>query len=192
MAKRYYNISIALLAVLSVVLVVLDLMGKISLNTPPYLQIDWAVLIIFALDYFTRLFYAEDKKYFFLHNIFDLLAIVPVNAFSIFRIFRTFRILRLLRLFRLAGFFGVFNRHASKFLHKGGLIYYLWLSAALIILSSTIYSLSEHASFANAIWWSIVTATTVGYGDISPHTLLGRIVAVLLMINEYWLNRDLD
>lgn len=59
----------------------------------------------------------------------------------------------------------------------------MWLSVVLIIVAAGIYSLTEGASYANSVWWAIVTATTVGYGDISPHTLLGRTVAVLLMFN---------
>jgi voltage-gated potassium channel len=184
---RYYNVLIAILAVVSIVMVILDYSSLISLTASPYWMIDDSILAIFTIDYVVRLIRAPQKWKFFTHNIFDLLAIIPFSAiFSFFRFARAFRIVRLSRAFRLtrlAGVLSILQRRAKKFLHKGGLIYYLWLSLVLIILSAAIYSLTEHATFANSIWWAIVTATTVGYGDISPHTLLGRVVAVMLMFN---------
>lgn len=177
----------AILALFSIAMVIADYSGFLSLDTPPYCYIDWTILLIFAVDYFGRLLHANKKWQFFTHNLFDLLAIIPFNAvFSFFRIGRAFRLLRLaraLRFTRLAGFLGIVQKRANKFLHKGGLIYYLWLSAALILIMAAIYSVTESTSYANSLWWAIVTATTVGYGDISPHTILGRIAAVLLMFN---------
>lgn len=51
----------------------------------------------------------------------------------------------------------------------------------LIIISAGIYSLAENISYDNALWWAIVTATTVGYGDISPTSAIGRGIAIVLM-----------
>lgn len=44
------------------------------------------------------------------------------------------------------------------------------------------YSVSEHVSYGRSLWWDIATATTIGYGDISPHTLIGKLAAIFLMI----------
>jgi len=185
--KHFYNVVFALLALISIGLVILDYLQLLSLGLFPYNLIDDTILIIFAVDYFVRLILAPSKRQFFVHNLFDLLAIIPFSSlFAFFRFGRAFRLVRLTKMFRLTrlvGVISIFQKRAGKFLHKGGLIYYLWLSAALILITAAIYSLTEQSSFSDALWWAVVTATTVGYGDISPHTGLGRLAAVLLMVN---------
>lgn len=190
--KILYNIIITLLALFSVILVLLDFSEVLSLDKWPWEVIDNIILIIFTIDYFTRLFLSKDKKQFFKSNIFDLIAIIPFNAaFSIFRFSRLFRIARfsrltkmmkITRLFRAFGFLGILKKRLDKFLYTNGFIYVLYCAGALILLSSLAMSYLEHKSFGDALWWSIVTTTTVGYGDISPTTPAGRIIAIVLMI----------
>jgi len=57
----------------------------------------------------------------------------------------------------------------------------LLLYAALLLAGAGAYAIFEHKSFVDAIWWACVTATTVGYGDMYPVSVGGRVVAVLLM-----------
>nr|WP_311317400.1 potassium channel family protein [Limosilactobacillus fermentum] len=84
----------------------------------------------------------------------------------------------MLRLVRLVGLIGKLR----KFINTNGLIYYIYVSIAVLITGASMYSISEKVDFATALWWSITTATTVGYGDISPTTSIGKLAAVMVMI----------
>lgn len=189
--KVVYETVFALLAVFSIGMLISDLAGNISLDTDPFwYQIDLAIVIIFAVDYFTRLILAKNKKAFIRNNIPDLIAIIPFSAmFKAFRLAKLFELLPLAKFVKGIRIFVLLvklNRSASVFLKTNGLIYMLMITACLIILGALgIFMFERHTTvetFGDAIWWSFVTATTVGYGDISPSTSIGRIIASLLML----------
>lgn len=184
-----YTIFISVLALASVIFLVLEISGKISLSEQPYNLIDTGILLIFAADYAVRFFRAEKKADFIKANIPDLLAIVPFSSiFSAFRVFRMFRLLKASRFLKFArfiragAFLSVVRRRAGGILKTNGFIYILYANLILTLCSSVIMMYAEKMTFTDALWWSFVTCTTVGYGDISPSSTIGRIVAVLLMI----------
>jgi voltage-gated potassium channel len=155
-----------------------------------------ATLMIFAVDYSIRFWLARKKRESFRQNIFDLIAIIPFSAvFSVLRIFRIVRITRVSRLARLTrvsklarliGTAGRLKARSDRFLRTNGLIYIVYLNVASVGLGAiAIYLLEKGvtvSSFGDAVWWAFVTATTVGYGDISPSTAGGRAVAAILML----------
>lgn len=169
----------AVLAIISIILIVLSYGSVIDINHGYPELLNNAILIIFTIDYFARLFLAKDKKKFFKENIFDLLSIIPVSAsFNLFRFARIGRLVVVFRLVRLIGLTGKLNR----LLKINGLIYIIYTSIAILIVSASMYSISEHVPYGESLWWAIATATTIGYGDISPHTFLGKLAAILLMV----------
>ena len=190
MKNKFYDKLVILLALITIFLTTVDLCGILPLNQYPILSItDKLILIFFVIDYIVRLVKSDNKVQFVKSNIFDLLAIIPFNAiFSFFRFFRIFRILKFTRLFkltkmvRLVGFLAKFK----DFLYTNGLIYILYINIVTLILGAGGIYLVEKGttvhSFSDAIWWAFVTATTVGYGDISPTTTAGRLIAGVLMI----------
>lgn len=178
----FYSVTMAVLAVASIILIVLDYAKTINISSPPYSMIDNGILIVFAFDYFIRLGRAKDKWKFFKNNIFDLLSIIPATEISsVFRLARIGRLLRLLKVLRVLRLVGLAGR-LERFLKINGLLYYLYASIIVVLITSSLYCISEKVSFSAALWWSIVTSTTVGYGDISPTTFIGKLAAVINML----------
>ena len=144
----------------------------------------WAnlgVWLVFLSDYAIRLLVAPDKLTFIRQNIPDLVASLPLDFL------RPTRLLRLVRLVRLVRVFSAFNRFVRTVrgvLSTNGLGYILVVVACLVLLGGFVIWTVEPrvGSFADGLWWGVVTLTTVGYGDISPSTLVGRMVAVTLMV----------
>ena len=107
------------------------------------------MLGIFTIDYFSRLYLAKDKKRFFKENIFDLLSIIPASAsFNLFRVARLGRLVMVFRQVRLVGLTGKLNR----LLKINGLVYIIYTSLAILIISAAMYSVSEHVSYGRSLW----------------------------------------
>ncbi|MBE0451959.1 MAG: potassium channel family protein [Clostridia bacterium] len=190
-SKVYYEIIMTVLALVAVTVTLADFTGKISLDQQSmWYFIDLGILIFFSLDYFSRLFISENKRKFIKMNIFDLLAIVPFNslfrAFRLARLFRMTKLLKIMKFVKLSVFLKRFDSKSRRFLNTNGLKYIMYLTALVILLGSIGIYYTELGitvdSFGDSLWWSFVTATTVGYGDISPVTGFGRLIASVLMI----------
>lgn len=187
--KSIYYLTIIISGILSLITLLLGFVHGINIAKPPFSYIDTFTLMIFTIDYFSRLVMAKDKWHFITHNLTDLLAIIPFNilfaSFRIFRVFRIFKLLKISRIFMFVRFIGVagkFRKNILKFLKINGLIYLIVISLLALVIAAILYSLAENTSLSDSIWWAIVTATTVGYGDISPHTVTGRIASIILML----------
>lgn len=187
--KNFYKWFKATLAIVSIVLIVLDFAAIIDINgtNSKWFWLNNIILIILAIDYFYRLYLAKDRRAFFRNNIFELVAIIPVGiAFNWMKFAQLGDIglyFRLLRLIRLAGLVGMLK----DILHTHGILYVIYFSIAFLMLGSAAISITEHVSLDQAFWWAITTASTVGYGDISRHTispqsLLGKLVILAMIL----------
>jgi len=137
---------------------------------------DLGLWVIFCVEYVIRLRLAINKTWFVRSHWFDL-------AILILPVLRPLRALRLLNALR------VINRHAAHWT-RGRLAVYVIAGTVLIVLVAGLAVLeaerghpnSTIQSYPEALWWAICTITTVGYGDLYPETVEGRLVAIALMI----------
>lgn len=191
----FYEITMASLAILIVFILYLELTTPLTKSQKDLLSyIDFSILFIFAVDYLYRFIRAEKKWAFFKDNIFDLIAIIPFDkAFRIARLARLGRLIRLSKLskvfklsklLRIAIFIKKFFSTLGDILKTNGLIYVMLATVIIIFLGALGIMIVEPdiGTFGDSLWWSVVTTTTVGYGDISPKSFGGRIIACLLML----------
>jgi voltage-gated potassium channel len=191
----FYEIAMASLAIVIVIILFIELTTPLTKSQEALLSyIDFSVLIIFAIDYVYRFIKAENKWAFFKSNIFDLIAIIPFDkAFRIARLVRLGRlirlsrlsnILKLLKLLRIVIYIKKSGNTLKEILKTNGLIYVMSATVFIVFLGALGIMIVEPGigAFGDSLWWSIVTTTTVGYGDISPKSIGGRIIAGLLMI----------
>lgn len=147
--------------------------------------VDNAICVIFLYDFCFRFLQAKSKLRFLRWGWIDLVSSIP--ALPILRIGRAVRIVRVLKLLR--GFRSLKTIGTVLFAHraKGTIVTAVFLSTLLIVFSSIMILHVENGPGANihgpedALWWSFVTITTVGYGDKFPTTTEGRVIGLILM-----------
>ena len=161
---------------------VMTLPGSVKIT---FEVVDYFVWAAFAVEYLTRFYLAPDRRRFFSHNLIDLAVVV----LPVLRPLRALRLLRLLDLGRVVVVLANFLQRARRLAtHRS--VHYVLLAVVVVIFaaSALVLNFEEHAKGSNihdygqALWWAIVTVTTVGYGTKFPVTPGGQGVAVVLML----------
>jgi len=171
--KFFVGLSLIFIAIL-----IIPLAHPLSGKTKDSLQVvDYVIWGLFAFDYIFKFSIATNKKHFAKSHLLELfIVIIPA--------------LRPLRLVRLIPIVGFFLNYSQKNL-AGKLVHYVSLITVVVTVPAAIitYQIERNANGANiktfgdAIWWSITTIFTVGYGDRFPVTGLGKVMATLVMLS---------
>jgi voltage-gated potassium channel len=197
---KAFDIALLVLIFLSVFIVMLESVTAIRIDYGrPLRLIEWGFTILFTIEYVLRLISVGKPTRYALSffGIVDFLAILPTymslfvagtQSLLVIRVLRLLRIFRVLKLVHFVGEAQMLRAAIRASVRK--IIVFLGAVLTLVIIVGAIMYLieGEEGGFTNipqSIYWAVVTMTTVGYGDISPQTLPGKILASLVMIIGY-------
>ncbi|HEV7241856.1 MAG TPA: ion transporter [Thermoanaerobaculia bacterium] len=179
-----FQLVMVVLSLYVVVALFMESLIKLTPATASLLQmIDSMICVVFLVDFGVRFTRAESKAKFMRWGWIDLIASIP--TIDALRWGRLIRIVRILRAFRSARVFATFflrRRAESALATVTTLGIALVIFSSLAILNLETDTQSNIRTPGDALWWSLTTITTVGYGDRYPVTAEGRVIAVLLMI----------
>ncbi|WP_415774961.1 ion transporter [Shewanella oncorhynchi] len=199
-AGRYFDIALMVCIVLSVGLVFLDTVEIFHREYGQLISVlEWVFTIIFTIEYGLRLYCATHPVLYArsFYGLVDLLSVLPsylallipgANFTLVIRILRLFRIFRVLKLLRYLSEGNVLLRAMMQSSRKVFLFFFS-VSLIVMVLSSVMYVVegpdNGFSSIPKSVYWTIVTITTVGYGDITPKTGLGQAIAAFTMLIGY-------
>ncbi len=199
-AGKWFDVILLWAILLSVASVMLESVAGIRASYGPALRnIEWFFTILFTFEYGARIasVYSPRKYIFSFFGIVDLLAILPTYLSLVFtssqyllviRSVRLLRVFRVLKLVRYLGAANVLTKALAASRHK--ITVFLGVVFTIVLIMGTLMYLVEgevngYTSIPKSMYWAIVTLTTVGYGDVTPHTTLGQVLSSLLMVLGY-------
>lgn len=199
-AGRLYDVALIVAIVASVLVVMADSLQDLGPRVRQLLLVlEWLFTVLFTVDYAARLWSAPSALGYArsFYGVIDLVSTVPtwlslvfpagrfLTVVRILRVLRIFRVLKLATYVREAGVLGqavIASRHKIT-------VFVFTVVTIIAVVGSLMYMVEGPAngftSIPTAMYWAVVTLTTVGYGDISPGTTLGRFLASALMILGY-------
>lgn len=198
---KVFDIILLVLIVLSVLTVMLESSDEWNAAYGQvFLILEWIFTIVFTIEYVLRLYVTiRPWKYATsFYGIIDLLAILP-GYLSLFLvgsqtlvIVRIIRLLRVFRIFKLGKFLTEGNQLQKALIaSRNKITVFLFAVSLLVVIIGSVMYLIEgqsnegFSSIPRAVYWAIVTLTTVGYGDITPKTNVGQFLSAMVMILGY-------
>lgn len=199
-AGKWFDVLLILSILASVTVVMADSIDAVRTSYGRFLQAaEWFFTILFSVEYILRLYCVRSRlKYAAsFYGVVDFLAIVPTYLSLVFpatKYFAVLRMLRILRVFRVLKLIQYLKEanllmKALASSRRKITVFFFTVMTLVTIFGSLMYVIEGEAngfsSIPKSIYWAIVTMTTVGYGDISPQTVLGQAMASVIMIMGY-------
>lgn len=182
-----YEWSMMAMALIVVAITMIQLTNPLPTHIQEiFFVIDTLIWLFFLVDYVVRLSLSKQKWEFIMSNKLDVLTIIPL--YSMFRVLRLFRVAEVVKVARFAKvlratvMLSTFSKKLGTFIRLNNFNYVLIGTLVIMLLGAGGIMLTENINFGDALWWSIVTIATVGYGDIAPTTVWGRIIAGIIML----------
>lgn len=199
-AGKFFDVGLIAAIILSVLSVMLESVPWIRAAYGDELHaIEWTFTVLFTVEYVLRLVsvHSPAKYATSLLGIIDLVAFLPTYltlffpGAQIFFVIRTLRLLRLFRVFKMVEYVVEGNRLMVAMRASRPKIIVFLFSVVIIVMvvSAAIHVIERDTpgfeSIPSSMYWAIVTVTTVGFGDVTPLTTVGKIIASMLMVVGY-------
>ena len=197
---KLFDLILLGLIFLSVLLVMLESVKSLDDKYHTFLYVsEWVITIFFTIEYILRIISTKKpSKYIFsFYGIIDLIAVLPmylsffIPGSQVLAVVRALRLLRLFRVLNLASFTGQEShlKLAIKASRRKITVFIYFVLIVSCLLGALMYIVERgengYQSIPDSIYWVIVTLTTVGYGDITPVTVVGKIIASIIMVMGY-------
>ena len=197
---KFFDIVLILAILSSVTVVMLDSVPEIAERYHGALRLaEWFFTGVFTIEYTARIWCVASRKKYALSffGIIDLLAVIPtylsllIPGIEVLADVRILRVVRVFRILKLVQYMGeaevlVATLKASRFKIA---VFLITVMSIAVVIGSMIYLIegpeNGFTSIPRGLYWSIVTLTTVGYGDVTPQTGFGQALAALLMVMGY-------
>lgn len=199
-AGKLFDLVLIYTILFSVFIVVLDSVDSLTQDYGLFFRItEWVLTIFFTIEYGVRIYCSPNRwRYIFsYYGIVDLIAIIPsylslfytgISYLLIVRLLRVLRIFRILKLVQYLSDANILLRSLTMARRKI-FIFFSFVVVLATIFGSIMFLIegpeNGFTSIPKSIYWTIVTITTVGYGDITPVTVAGQIIAALVMLTGY-------
>jgi len=176
--NRFYEPTMGFLALICVINLIIQTRYPDHFHL---LWIDQVIWILFLFDYFGRLWVTKRKWKFIKNHIIELISIIPFSMW-----FQSARILQIIRFLRALVALQRAMKHFKHSFAQQGFITILAVTVIVVsLIGLAVYEIEPSTfkdDWQNAVWWAMVTATTTGYGDYSPVSTFGRILAAIMML----------
>ena len=197
---KLFDVVLLFLILFSITAVILESIESVRRDYGTMLRIaEWVVTGLFTVEYLFRLISVRRplRYVFSFYGLVDLMAILPTYLSILMPgtqsllVVRALRLLRIFRILKLARYLEEFKAltHALRATRAKIAVFLLTVLTLALIMGALMYVIEGEqngfTSIPRGMYWAIVTITTVGYGDISPQTLLGQTVAAVAMILGY-------